>query len=112
MASGAPFGVSPSAEKFLRSLRSIPGLEMGLVFAYGFESMHPCGQIRDQYDGVHFYVGWDDRGKWSRECISMAGLDLWVSRDVAEALQGKTLTVLRRGRARGQTDIEDLLVAV
>ena len=112
MATDPSFAVSPSAEKFLRSLRRLPGMEMGLMLAYGFERKDSNGQITDQYDGVHFYVAWDEPRVWSGEQVTIAGLDLWINKDIAEALRGKTLTFLHRNNGTKQTDIEDLLVAV
>jgi hypothetical protein len=69
---------------------------MGLVLANGFEDKEPDGLIADQYSGIHFYVGWDEPGKWSGVIVTIGGLNLWVSSDVAEALQGKTLTIVER----------------
>ena len=112
MAADDPIDVSPSVQKFLRSLRSLPGMEMGLMLAYGFESSDPNGQSTDKYDGIHFYVGWNERGKWSGKQVSIAGLDLWISEEIAAVLRGKTLTILRRDNMVKQNGIEDLLVAV
>ncbi len=107
-----PFIVSRRAEKFLRGFVDVPGQEMGLVLAYGFEDKEADGRIADRYDGVHFYVGWNEPGKWSGERVSIAGLDLWISGDVAEALRGKTLTVIQRHEGEKEIGVRELLVAV
>jgi hypothetical protein len=100
------FTVSPRAEKFLRTLSERPGLEMGLVLANGFEDKDMDGRITDRHSGTHFYVGWDESGKWCGERVAIAGLGLWISLEVTEALQGKTLTI------RPTREQKELLVAV
>lgn len=85
---------------------------MGLVLSYGFEDKEPDGRIGDQHSGTHFYVGWNEPGKWSGERINIAGLKLWVPAGVAEALRGKILTIVERDQTGRQIGVRGLLVAV
>jgi hypothetical protein len=105
MSTEQQFTISPSAERFLRGTVTVPGQEMGLVLAYGFEDKDVQGRVVDRYDGLHFYVAWNDPGSWSGERVRTAGRNLWISSDVAQAIRGKTLTVMRH-------ESQDLLVAV
>jgi len=89
-------GVSRNAEKFLRTLSERSGLEMGLLLSYGFENKESDGRITDRFSGTHFYIGWNEPGSWSGERVTIAGLKLWISNDVAKVLQGKTLTIIER----------------
>ena len=86
--------------------------------ALGYEQRTPKGQLEEKFKGEHFLLCHDSADCWRRAGVAfrlhVAGHELCISRDVAEALRGKTLAVRSRrvGRGKRLGATRELLVSV
>lgn len=86
--------------------------------ALGYEQRTPNGQLEEEFKGEHFLVCHDSTDYWRRAGVVcrllVADHELCITRDVAEALRGKTLAIrwrqVGRGKRLGAT--RELLVSI
>ena len=121
MPSRAHFKITDPAEDFIRrsfSSGTPANTQRGLMRALGYEQRTPKGQLEEKFKGEHFRLCRDSADYWRRAGVmfqlQVAGHEVCITRDVAEALRGKTLAVRSRrvgqGKRLGAT--RELLVSV
>src|SRR5260221_11896727 len=99
MALPLPFKISLAAQKHIQALvpQEMPvGMEIGIVRAFGHESLNPDGELTEKLIGEHFIITGNTRANWlnARSAIQsvIVGREFWIPRDTVAVLRGKTLT--------------------
>jgi|ERR1044071_7459546 hypothetical protein len=121
MPSRAHFKITGPAEEFIRrsfSSGTPANSQHGLMRALGYEQRTPKGQLEEKFQGEHFLLCHERADYWRRAGVvfrlDVAGHELCITRDVAEALGGRTLAVRSRrvGRGKRLGATRELLVSV
>src|SRR5262245_24400950 len=112
MHSQVPFTISPEAYAYLQARKVPPENEAGITAAYNYEMRDKDGKVTDQYQGLHFVIGYDKPGNWIGTRVTCGSVAFWIPDATLEQLRGKTLRLIRRYEGDKQLGkIQNLLVA-